>query len=394
MTLAFDLRDIANSTAKKFDHGEVTTLHVLFALKRLLPKELSSVDVLAIERELAKLPRAPAKALATSQEVEDLLVQVDSIPRALEIAKSLGKSLLGIELHIEAGMKVAGVSEEVYEKPKLEDSLSKLNSLIGLSEVKSQVHKLISVHQANQVRFDQGLKRIPIGLHCVFTGSPGTGKTTVARCVAEMYHAIGLLPTSKVVETDRSSLVAGYIGQTALKVQEAIQSAMGGVLFIDEAYALTSDSGAGFGDEAVATLVKAMEDHRDSLAVIVAGYKEPMKQFVESNQGLKSRFQTFIDFPDYSAEDLALIFAGLCQSHEMKFNNQVQEKLLDYIKKSRPQGERGNARFIRNLFEKMYLALSHRAASDGKIEIHEVTEFSELDIPEVEPTPSKIGFAP
>jgi SpoVK/Ycf46/Vps4 family AAA+-type ATPase len=269
-----------------------------------------------------------------------------------------------------------------------------MNSLVGLEDVKQSISSLINTHQANNVRVTQGMTKIPVGLHCVFTGSPGTGKTTVARSVADMYNAIGLLPTNKVVEVDRASLVAGYVGQTAIRVQEVINQAIGGVLFIDEAYSLSLDTGAGFGDEAISTLVKAMEDHREDLAVIVAGYKDPMKSFIDSNQGLKSRFQNIIHFPDYTQGELSQIFLNLCTANQMNISDAGLAKLNKYLADVNPIGEHGNARFIRNLFEKMFANLSNRAASDGVIEIDELKEFTDLDVPTAEPRKTALGFGP
>jgi ATP-dependent Clp protease ATP-binding subunit ClpA len=277
------------------------------------------------------------------------------------------------------------VSEEVPDAEvsaeTLKKAMSELNSLIGLDGVKDQIAKLMNMHEANNVREKQSLPRIPVGLHLVFTGSPGTGKTTVARIVAQMYQAIGLLPGGQLVEVDRSSLVAGYVGQTALKVQEAINKARGGVLFIDEAYALSADRGAGFGDEAISTLVKAMEDQRDSLAIIVAGYHEPMQEFIASNQGLKSRFQNTISFADYKTSELLDIFKVIAGNYKITLTEDVLKAVEKYFDEVKPAGDMGNARYVRNLFEKMYLNLSSRAAVDGNIELHELVEFAVEDIP-------------
>ncbi len=394
MSLSYEIRESASSVAKKYDHSELTKLHILYGIRRKFPEQLSKLSVEEIEKRISALPRVPSNVMVVSEEVEDLLSKIQYPQEALELAKTLAAQLLEINLEELSTRTVEASTESAQEKLSLSDSLEQLNKLIGLNEVKTQVSKLINVHQANNIRSAQGLPKVPVGLHCVFTGSPGTGKTTVARYLASMYNSIGLLPSNKVYEVDRSALVAGYVGQTALKVQDAVEKAKGGVLFIDEAYSLSADSGAGFGDEAISTLVKAMEDHRENLAIIVAGYKEPMKQFIESNQGLKSRFQNYIHFNDYSSQELLSIFEELCHSHKMEIDQLAKVDLLKHIEAAKPQGDQGNARYIRNLFEKMYLNMSHRAAEDGNIDLHEILKFNSRDIPSVEVRKQTIGFAP
>ena len=394
MSLSYEIRESASSVAKKYDHSELTNLHILYGIRRKFPEQLSKLSVEEIEKRISALPRVPSNVMVVSEEVEDLLSKIQYPQEALELAKTLAAQLLEINLEELSTRTVEASAESAQEKLSLSDSLEQLNKLIGLNEVKTQVSKLINVHQANNIRSAQGLPKVPVGLHCVFTGSPGTGKTTVARYLASMYNSIGLLPSNKVYEVDRSALVAGYVGQTALKVQDAVEKAKGGVLFIDEAYSLSADSGAGFGDEAISTLVKAMEDHRENLAIIVAGYKEPMKQFIESNQGLKSRFQNYIHFNDYSSQELLSIFEELCHSHKMEIDQLAKVDLLKHIEAAKPQGDQGNARYIRNLFEKMYLNMSHRAAEDGSIDLHEILKFDSRDIPSVEVRKQTIGFAP
>ena len=394
MSLSYEIRESASSVAKKYDHSELTNLHILYGIRRKFPEQLSKLSVEEIEKRISALPRVPSNVMVVSEEVEDLLSKIQYPQEALELAKTLATQLLEINLEELSTRTVEASAESAQEKLSLSDSLEQLNKLIGLNEVKTQVSKLINVHQANNIRSAQGLPKVPVGLHCVFTGSPGTGKTTVARYLASMYNSIGLLPSNKVYEVDRSALVAGYVGQTALKVQDAVEKAKGGVLFIDEAYSLSADSGAGFGDEAISTLVKAMEDHRENLAIIVAGYKEPMKQFIESNQGLKSRFQNYIHFNDYSSQELLSIFQELCHSHQMEIDQLAKVDLLKHIEAAKPQGDQGNARYIRNLFEKMYLNMSHRAAEDGNIDLHEILKFDSRDIPSVEVRKQTIGFAP
>jgi len=394
MSLSYEIRESATSVAKKYDHSALTKLHILYGIRRRFPDQLNGLSLEAIEEKISALPSAQTGALGVTEEVDELLLGIQYPQQALELASTLSLSLLGLKLDEAAAPTAVAAPAVEEEQLTLDVSLERLNKLIGLNEVKSQVSKLINVHQANNIRSSQGLPKVPVGLHCVFTGSPGTGKTTVARYLADMYFSIGLLPSRRVHEVDRSALVAGYVGQTALKVQEAVERAKGGVLFIDEAYSLSADSGAGFGDEAISTLVKAMEDNRDNLAIIVAGYKEPMKQFIESNQGLKSRFQNYIHFSDYSSEELLKIFDELCLSHKMEIGETAKKDLLKHIEDAKPQGDQGNARYIRNLFEKMYLNMSHRAAEDGNIDLHEILKFESADIPKVEERKQSLGFSP
>ena len=195
------------------------------------------------------------------------------------------------------------VKETETEKKTVEEALEELNSLTGLDNVKKEVNSLVNLMMVQNLRKDRGMKIADVSKHLVFSGNPGTGKTTVARMLAGIYNSLGVLSKGQLIETDRSGLVVGYIGQTATRTMEVIDSALGGVLFIDEAYTLTSNKGEGdFGQEAVDTLLKAMEDHRDDLVVIVAGYTDLMEEFLSSNPGLRSRFNKFMKFEDYNPE--------------------------------------------------------------------------------------------
>ncbi len=253
------------------------------------------------------------------------------------------------------------------EPPKSEepetDPMEDLDGLIGLSTIKHDVKELFDFVKVQQLRKEQGMKAVPVSLHLVFSGNPGTGKTTVARILARLYKQIGVLSKGQLVEVDRSGLVAGYVGQTAIKTQEKIQEAMGGVLFIDEAYTLAKE-GNDFGQEAIDTILKAMEDHRDDFIVIVAGYTKPMETFINSNPGLKSRFNKFIEFPDYTIEELMGIFDLNCKKYQYTVDEDAHEqvKSLVMLKKAEQFENFANARAVRNLFEDIVTNQARRIA--------------------------------
>lgn len=224
--------------------------------------------------------------------------------------------------------KSVAIQADAGEKEQSADELiAELNSLTGLTAVKEDVNALINLLKVQKMREQMGMKQTSVNKHLVFMGNPGTGKTTVARLLAKIYKAIGAISKGHLVEVDRSGLVCGYIGQTATKTAEVIESALGGVLFIDEAYTLTNGKGQGdFGQEAVDTLLKGMEDHRDDLVVIVAGYTELMEEFLDSNPGLRSRFNKFINFEDYTAEEEVEILINNCKKQEYMLSRDALEE--------------------------------------------------------------------
>ena len=248
----------------------------------------------------------------------------------------------------------------------LNELMRELNDMIGLQNVKNDVTSLVHLQQIRRLRKERGLKDIPISNHLVFYGNPGTGKTTVARLLARIYHAMGILSTGQFVETDRSALVAGYVGQTALKTQEVIERSLGGVLLIDEAYALASSNLEGdYGQEVIDTLIKAMEDHRDDFIVIVAGYPELMTHFIESNPGLRSRFNKYINFEDYNEKELFLIFKNMCdKAGYVPTKEALQYTASEFERRYRNRGKNfANARDVRNYFEKAMVKQADRLFS-------------------------------
>ena len=257
-------------------------------------------------------------------------------------------------------------AEEVKEEPAQPetDPMEDLNALVGMSELKNDVKELVNLVKVNKLREEKGMKTVPVSLHLVFTGNPGTGKTTIARILARLYKQIGVLSKGQLIEVDRSGLVAGYVGQTATKTAEKLEEAYGGILFIDEAYTLASGQANDFGQEAIDTILKAMEDHRDNLIVIVAGYPDLMERFINSNPGLKSRFNKYIHFPDYNKEELIQIFDGFCQKYDYQLFEEDKEAIYDRIRKMEEEKDENfaNARSMRNLFESMITNQASRIA--------------------------------
>ena len=282
-------------------------------------------------------------------------------------------------------------AEEETPPEKIEDLKAELNELIGLSGVKREVNNLINIVTIYNLRRQNGLKTVDMSLHMVFSGNPGTGKTMIARLMSRIYKSLGMLKKGHLVEVDRSGLVAGYVGQTATKTSAVIEKALGGVLFIDEAYALNNKSENDFGQEAIDTLLKAMEDHRDDLVVIVAGYDGLMDQFIHSNPGLESRFNRYLHFDDYSTDEMLDILDLQLRKGQYQLTDEAREAVRGYISDANTSSiSFGNARGVRNIFERLLVAQANRLSGDPDITKEDLMTITAEDVAAARATDEKM----
>lgn len=408
------LRDGALAAAKARSHPVAEPRHVAYAIARhfderpdvaeLLPATKAALEPQGMSLEVPVLTDAATALLDSISSDQDAIAALRRIlagetgPEGGDTGVAEADGAEPASDHAPEIATPAGATSPDISTPSetTEDVLAELDRLIGLDAVKRQVRSVIAVVLANRERERAGHPTVNPGLHLVFTGPPGTGKTTVARLVARLYAACGALPGAKFTEVDRSGLVAGYVGQTAMKTAEVVKRTAPGVLFVDEAYSLAPTHASDYGAEAIATLVKAMEDHRDELAVIFAGYSEEMTQFLSSNPGLRSRLKTFIAFPDYTPAELVQIFAGFAESTGLETGKETLEKAEDLFRKAVTRPDFGNGRFARSLFEQAYARMALRASEDGDVEMNELTAIAPEDLewsePGVDVKRRRIGF--
>jgi AcrR family transcriptional regulator len=380
------------------ERGQVLTLRVRDAASDYLSQSRERLQSLrdAIKTNVARGLDQPFREIArVTQKLElpfPVLVFYESlVRRACEALASIDSDFSSRDNRFAQYFldQIAAITADVRKQARdaanqeeqLEQVLAELDELIGIEPVKAKVREVANFARLQQLRAAQGLKPIPSSYHSVYLGNPGTGKTTVARLMGRIFRSLGVLKKGHVIECDRAALVAEYIGQTAPRTNAVIDSALDGILFIDEAYSLAKD-GKDFGREAIETLLKRMEDNRDRLIVIVAGYPEEMQTFIQSNPGLHSRFNRFVEFPNYSATELCRIFASFCRRNQLQLAPGLRERLVHHFAylTANPGPHFGNARLVRNTFEAVINAQAGRLAQLPSLDAAMLRQLEEADL--------------
>jgi SpoVK/Ycf46/Vps4 family AAA+-type ATPase len=380
----------AAKLARELKHNAVIELHILLAWL-LVVEALGHPDKDVVRANLKEALRnalvdgkvGPAKgpSLNISPGGKVYLLQISQNSESLELFRELleKSGISEKEVKIRSSKQTG---ESPAELSELDQALAALTAMTGLADVKQKMNDLVAIEKVRRVKEAQGVKTVPSGLNFIFSGDPGTGKTTVARLVGDIYRALGLLSSGHLVEVTQKDLIARYVGQTAPKTQGVIKSALGGVLFIDEAYSLAQENAGGFGAEAIATLVAGMENNRDDLAVIVAGYTEEMIPFIDSNPGLKSRFTRQFYFENYSTSELFQMFEKNCADYQITLGEEAGIRVKRHLDFNPTGGSNGNGRYVRKLFEAVHDRMFIRVSANETIKASQTYEFLPEDIPQ------------
>ena len=380
LDLSLKPRDLANFITSYGTYGKrfETTLPKIFE-EHLYPKELPLLYIQIMER-LGK-EMIVVDEYADEDEVRCLTAYLTMLYDAYNERFPDDKHCFRLEDGDEGIQKDTIQAAQDPEEKSLNELLAELDELIGLWTVKQNVYSLVHLQDVQMERKRRGLKKVPISNHLVFMGNPGTGKTTVARLIARIYYRLGVIPTSNFIEADRSTLVAGYVGQTALTTKKVLDDAHKGVLFIDEAYSLSSGLQGDYGHESIQTLLKRMEDERDTMVVIAAGYPKLMEEFLNSNPGLRSRFSKQIFFPDYTAEELLEILKYMVRKNGLLITEDALEYTYGQLKKLYEERDDNfaNARIVRNMFESALVRQADRLKDIEALTDEEIQTLTEED---------------